>query len=223
MAQEFDIYRLDEDAKGIIGRVVLKHVTPSGDKADEDQYKTTLYVWRWKADSANAVPYETGKALGDLHHSVRGLLRADTKLQHAEINNLYHAQFIALWAQTGAAFRAHSKQGPSLAWASLMAVLLCTPLFLPGVYFTASIYVVVAVLSVYVACVMESTPYITTASRVATAVAVGTALLSILAWQNAEGMPDKIAAAFRVGVVLPVAFGIVSTTQWLQQETAVEG
>ena len=208
MVTTFEIHRIARPTAGISGRIIIIEKFHGENKC--------VYVWRQSKDPRPTEPFTVS-----IQFAQSGLLSGDytaeTRLSTPLLENLHHARYVALWKQTGDAFRAHAT-GPSLAWPSLMGVFLCAPLFLPGVYFAASIYVVAAVLSVYIAAVMDNSPYIMTAARTATSVSVGAALLSLLAWQNAQGMGDKIAAAFRVAVVIPVAFGVISTTQWVRSQ-----
>lgn len=210
MDDTFEIYRLEGASAGIAGRVVLIQNVQAEEDGDVVQ---TVYVWRWAGEPGD--PFDVGKPLVE-HPQIKKLLLA-TPMHYspAELTDLNHARYIALRLQTGDAFRAHVQKGPGMAWACLMGLLICAPLLLPGVYFTASIYVIAAVGAVYVAALMDNSPYLMTATRVATAVSVGAVLLALLAWRNAYGASDQIAAAFRVAVVIPVAFGVVSTTQWI--------
>jgi hypothetical protein len=208
-ADTFQIYRLDGAFAGIAGRVVLIQ----NQVIDNGLPKKRVYVWRWAGEPGD--PFDVGKELDDYPQIAQLLIPRYEEFIHGELESLHHARYVALRLQTGDAFRAHVKKGPGLAWACLMGVLICAPLLLPGVYFTASIYVIAAVGAVYVAALMDNSPYLMTATRVAIAVSVGAVLLALLAWRNAYGASDQIAAAFRVAVVIPVAFGVVSTTQWI--------
>jgi hypothetical protein len=205
----FQIYRLEGAFAGIAGRVVLVQNQVIGSNPPTKK----VYVWRWADEPGD--PFELGKPLEEHPQIEAMLIPRYEDMIHGKLENLHHARYVALRAQTGDAFRAHVKKGPGMAWACLVAVLLCAPLLLPGVYFTASIYVIAAVLAVYVAALMDNSPYLMTATRVATAVSVGTVLLAVLAWRNAYSTSDQIAAAFRVAVVIPVVFGVVSTAQWI--------
>lgn len=210
MDDTFEIYRLEGASAGIAGRVVLIQNVQAEEDGDVVQ---TVYVWRWAGEPGD--PFDVGKPLVEHPQIKKLLLRQYEHYSPTELKDLNHARYVALRLQTGDAFIAHVKRGPGMAWACLMGLLICAPLLLPGVYFTASIYVIAAVAAVYVAALMDNSPYLMTATRVATAVSVGAVLLALLAWRNAYGASDQIAAAFRVAVVIPVAFGVVSTTQWI--------
>lgn len=210
MQDTFQIYRLEGAFAGIAGRVVLVQNVQEEEEGDVVQ---TVYVWRWAGEPN--YPFDVGKPLVEYPQIKKLLIHQYEQYSPAELDDLNHARYVALREQTGDAFRAHVQKGPGMAWACLMGLLICAPLLLPGVYFTASIYVIAAVGAVYVAALMDNSPYLMTATRVATAVSVGAVLLALLAWQNAYGVSDQIAAAFRVAVVIPVAFGVVSTTQWI--------
>jgi len=217
MTDTFRIYQLEGAFAGIAGRVVVVQ-----DTLDAGVLKQTVYVWRW-AD-ASGDPFDVGKPLEKNpqiqqllgpNNEVYGKARQGKARQGSELKSLRHAQYVALRLQTQDAYSAQIKNGPKLAWVCLTALMICTPLLLPGVYFTASIYVITSVGAVYVAALMENSPYLMTATRVATAVSFSAVLLAVLAWQHTYSVSDQIAAAFRVAVVIPVAFGVVSTTQWL--------
>jgi hypothetical protein len=210
MTDTFQIYRLEGASAGIAGRVVFVQNLEVGDSMPTTR---KLFVWRWPGEPGD--PFDVGRPLADYPQIEQLLIPAYEQYIPGDVEDLNHARYIALRLQTGDAFRAHVKRGPGMAWACLMGLLICAPLLLPGVYFTASIYVIAAVGAVYVAALMDNSPYLMTATRVATAVSVGAVLLALLAWRNAYGASDQIAAAFRVAVVIPVAFGVVSTTQWI--------
>ena len=104
-----------------------------------------------------------------------------------------------------------------VAWIVFTQTIYVAMLFLPGVTFVGSLYAVIAHVAVLLSAVMSNAPYLMTASRVSTAVAIGNMLLSILVWQSALGTLAKVGAAYRAAIVTATAFCIISTNQYLSQ------
>jgi hypothetical protein len=102
-----------------------------------------------------------------------------------------------------------------LAWIAFTQVLYVAILFSPGVRFVGSAYATVAQAAVALSAVMSNAPYLMTAARVSTAVAIGNFALAVLVWQSAYSTGDKVAAAYRAAIVAAVGFCIVCTNQYL--------
>jgi hypothetical protein len=140
----------------------------------------------------------------------------DGKPVLADIEDFKDARFSALKEQVGRPFRAQvATNSMPLAWIAFTQILYVAILYSPGVRFIGSAYATVAQVAVALSAVMSNAPYLMTASRVSTAVAIGNFALALLVWQSAYSMSDKIAAAYRAAIVSAVGFCIVCTNQYL--------
>ena len=130
---------------------------------------------------------------------------------------LAEARYIALQKQMGGAFQARIRDGMPLAWISFTQVFYVLVLFSPGVIFVGSMYAAVAQVAVVISASMSNAPYLMTATRVSTAVAIGNVLLSLLVWQAASSTMDKIGAAYRAALVTVIGSAMACTNEYLSR------
>jgi hypothetical protein len=125
------------------------------------------------------------------------------------------ARYAALQLRVKDAFFINVNKSMPLAWIAFTQLIILSILFSPGVIFVGSMYALVAQAFVIVAATMNNGPYVMTASRVATAVAIGNVFLAIVVWQASYNITDQVAAAYRAAVVVVVGFTMIVTNEYL--------
>lgn len=159
--------------------------------------------------------WEEAHPLSDNEKIERAFARRDEHQQ--AFDTLQEAQKVAQDIELGGAHRAQLRthNDMPLAWIAFTQILYVAILFSPGVRFVGSAYATVAQAAVALSAVMSNAPYLMTAARVSTAVAIGNLVLALLVWQSAYSIGDKIAAAYRAAIVAAVGFCIVCSNQYL--------
>jgi len=196
---KYSVYRLEGFGSGITPNVVIV-------KQGDD---TVAVFWR-------GPDWDHRKAASVLDDPIVQQAVQDGKPVLADIEDFKDARFWALKEQVGRPFRAQvATNSMPLAWIAFTQILYVAILYSPGVRFIGSAYATVAQVAVALSAVMSNAPYLMTASRVSTAVAIGNFALALLVWQSAYSMSDKIAAAYRAAIVSAVGFCIVCTNQYL--------
>lgn len=192
------IWRINNKDTGIFGNVIIYVSEGASDDVDAGVYE---YSSRFQtADSSRQPPTESmGFEL------------------ITETDDFAEARYIALEEQTNAhvLFDAHVNDRMPLAWIAFTQVFYVLVLFSPGVIYVGSMYAALAQVGVVVSATMNNAPYLMTATRVSTAVAVGNVLLSLLVWQSAYSVMDQVAAAYRSAVVAVIMFAMVCTNEYL--------
>jgi len=204
----YDVYRIEGTRPGIEGRVIIVKKVYEGDVAKQIE----MYTFGASSDKTGR-PFETASPIPE---NVRRALVKQYPVQFGEeLSDFQKAKFEALSVQVSQAFRLKIDRGVPFAWLAFTQVFIISFMFMPGVRYIGSMYAAVAQIAVVASVLMNNSPYLMTATRVSTAVAIGNVLLALLAWQSAYSTADKVAAAFRTAVVIPVGFAMVSTGEYM--------
>ena len=108
-----------------------------------------------------------------------------------------------------------------LAWIAFTQLFYLLILLSPGVYFIGTIYQILAQLGVIVATMIHSAPYIDTAARFSTGVAIGNVLLSALIWKTSYGTLNQVTSGIHCAIIIAVAVLCVGSNQFLIQQAAL--
>jgi len=204
----YDVYRIEGTRPGIEGRVIIVKKIYEGDVAK----KVGMYTFGAATDKGGR-PFEI---LHDIPENVRRALVKQYPVQFGEeLTDFQKAKFEALSVQVSQAFRLKIDKGVPFAWLAFTQTFFIAIMFMPGVRYIGSMYAAVAQIAVVASVLMNNSPYLMTATRVSTAVAIGNVLLAMLAWQSSYDMSEKVAAAFRTAVVVAVGFAMISTGEYM--------
>lgn len=167
--------------------------------------------------------YEYGQAQEDgLHWVLPSNRSAEYPLDAYEPVGSEHAtleaaRYFALQAKVGDLFQAHLQDSMPLAWISFVQTFFVLVLFSPSVIYKGSMQAAVAQVAVVTSACMNNAPFIMTAARVSTAVAIGNVMLALLVWQSAYSTMDKVSAAWRSAVVIVTGFAIICTNEYISR------
>lgn len=203
----FQVYRTEGAYTGIAGYVFI--VETVNDEAQK------YYTFADGTQTSVGQPFAVGK---DMTDDISGLIGNYHARPYGDtLYSLPEAKFEALALQTNGPYRVQLLEGIPFAWLAVTQLIVIAFLWLPGVQYIGSAYATSTHIAVLVSVLMNNSPYLMTAARVSTAVAVGNVLLALLAWQSAYSMADKVSAAFRAAVVVAVGFATVVTNEYLHR------
>jgi hypothetical protein len=204
----YDIYRIEGTRPGIEGRVIIVAKQYEG----EVSKKLGMYTFGAATDK-DGRPFET---LYPIPENVRrALIKQYPEKNGTELEDFEKAKFEALSIQVSQAFRLKIDKGVPFGWLAFTQIFFISIMFMPGVRYIGSMYAAAAQITVVASVLMNNSPYLITATRVSTAVAIGNVLLALLAWQSSYDMAASVAAAFRTAVVVVVGFAMVSTNEYM--------
>lgn len=198
----YNVWAIQDYRTGLLGNVVIYDVN-----------NKWLYEYISSQDeTAGAEHWSTYKEKASEPSEETGFYLVGTGYE-----SLDKARYVALQAQVGDLFKARIQDSMPLAWISFTQLFYVLVLFSPGVVFVGSMYAAVAQVAVVISASMSNAPYLMTATRVSTAVAMGNVLLSLLVWQSAYSTVDKIGAAYRAALVTVIGFAMVCTNEYLSR------
>jgi hypothetical protein len=206
----YRIYRAEGAYTGIAGYVFIVKYAANGEP-------TAFYTFADGKQGSQAKPFF--EAQTDLA-SIQGLILPESRQATQYGEGLYdfnEAKFEALRLQTNGPYRVQLLEGVPFAWLAITQLIIIAFLWLPGVQYIGSAYATSAHVAVLISVLMNNSPYLMTAARVSTAVAVGNVMLALLAWQSGYSMADKVSAAFRAAVVVAVGFATIVTNEYLHR------
>lgn len=197
----FEVWQLHNSRTGTAGNVVI---------IDSDKY---IYPYQDKTGDH----WQRSYTPKNMDTFLEGWEQIQITYEAKTTSDFNLAKAIAWKTQVGGTWRARIEDGMPLAWISFTQVFYVLVLFSPGVIFVGSMYAALAQIAVVISACMSNAPYLMTATRVSTAVAVGNVLLSLLVWQSAYSTVDKISAAYRAALVMVIGFAMVCTNQFLSR------
>ena len=205
----YRIYRAEGAYTGIAGYVFIVAY-------DADDEAQAFYTFADGTQTSLAKPFHHRKRITD---DIKGLIVDARKGMSAidDYTSLIEAKFEALRLQTNGPYRVQLLEGVPFAWLAITQAIIIAFLWLPGVQYIGSAYATSAHVAVLISVLMNNSPYLMTAARVSTAVAVGNVMLALLAWQSGYSMADKVSAAFRAAVVVAVGFATIVTNEYLHR------
>ena len=209
-AAYYKIYRTEGAYTGIAGYVFIVEYD------DTDDAKA-FYTFADGKPGSQAKPFFEPQTDIEL---IKGLIEYENHqaTEYGEtFDDIYKARFEALRLQTNGPYRVQLLEGVPFAWLAITQAIIIAFLWLPGVQYIGSAYATSAHAAVLISVLMNNSPYLMTAARVSTAVAVGNAMLALLAWQSGYSMVDKVSAAFRAAVVVAVGFATIVTNEYLHR------
>lgn len=172
--------------------------------------------WRDLSEDKNWKNLSDDRAVQDAYDESK-----DKRTTTPSFATLQDAMLYAFREKAQRSFRARlTNNSMPLAWIAFTQILYVAILFSPGVRFIGSAYAAVVQGAVALSAVMSHAPYLMTAARVSTAVAVGNLALALLVWQSAYSIEDQVAAAYRAAIVTAVGFCIVCSNQYLTRVSA---